>query len=161
MSTADAPSSRMSTRNRRRIGLALVATLVAAGVGAGVTGLVQAAPAHKRPSVPQDSEVEGKAGIRLTRVSLAADGGLLDVRYIVLDPSLATKWTGNTDTPPVMGNERTHNRFDRVAAMREGHDLRPGQTYYLIYLNKGGDVKRGDLIDLSIAGTTLTGVPVE
>jgi hypothetical protein len=45
--------------------------------------------------------------------------------------------------------------------MREGHDLRPGQTYYLIYLNKGGDVKRGDKIDITIAGTVLTGVPVE
>lgn len=161
MSTADAQTGRIKASTRRRIGLALVATLVATGVGAGVTGLVQASPAHKRPSVPQDSEVEGKSGIRVTRVSLAADGGLLDVRYIVLDPTLATRWTGNTDKPPIMNNERTNSRFDRVAAMREGHDLRPGQTYYLIYLNKAGDVKRGDRIDLQIAGSTLTGVPVE
>jgi hypothetical protein len=132
---------------------------VAAGVGA--ASLVNAASSHKRPPVPQDSRVEGKAGIRVTRASLAADGGLIDVRYIVLDPSLATRWTGNTDKPPVLDNQRTHERFDRVAAMREGHDLRPGQTYYLIYLNKDGNVKRGDKIDINIAGTTLQGITVE
>ena len=146
---------------RRRVLVAAAAIAVAAATALGVAGLVQAAPAHKRPSVPQDSQVEGKSGIRVVRVSLAGDGGLLDVRYIVLDRSLATEWTGDTDRPPVIDNARTHERFDRVAAMREGHDLRPGQTYYLIYLNKDGNVKRGDLIDISIAGTVLSGVPVE
>jgi hypothetical protein len=162
MSTADAQSGRSKASTRRKLGLTLMAATLAVAAGVGATGLVHAATsAQRRPTVPHDSEVEGKAGIRVTRVALVGDGGLLDVRYIVLDPSLATKWTGNTDHPPVMKNERTHDSFDRVAAMRDGHDLRPGQTYYLIYLNKDGNVKRGDMIDLQIAGTALTGVPVE
>jgi hypothetical protein len=161
MSTENAQSDRRGMTARKKLGLSLVAAALVVGGGVGVAGIVNADSGHKRPHVPQDSEVEGKAGIRVTRVSLAADSGLIDVRYVVLDPSLATKWTGNTDKPPIMHNERTDERFDRVAAMRDGHDLRPGQTYYLIYLNKDGNVHRGDKIDLSIAGTQLTAVPVE
>jgi hypothetical protein len=162
MGINDTMSNRREGPSRRRVGLVVGAAIVAMlGAGVAVTGLVQAATHAKRPPVPQSSEVEGKAGIRVTRVSLAGDGGLLDVRYIVLDPSLATRWTGDTDKPPIIGNERTHERFDRVAAMRDGHDLRPGQTYYLLYLNQGGNVHRGDKVDLEIAGTKLTGVPVE
>lgn len=160
MDTTDATAQRRTGRLRRRgtVGLAAAALAVAVGGAAVVTS---ASAADKRPTVPQDQNVETKSGIRLTRVSLAADGGLLDVRYIVLNPSLATQWTGNTDKPPVIANERSRARFDRVAAMREGHDLRAGQTYYLIYLNKGGDVRRGDRIDVEIAGAVLRGVPVE
>ncbi len=161
MSTADAQPGRRDGTTRRRIGLVLVAAIVVAAAGIGVTGLVQAATGHRRPPVPHDSGVEGKSGVRVTRVSLAADGGLVDVRYIVLDPVRASRATGDTDDPPVISNDRTHGRLDRVAAMRESHELRPGQTYYLIYLNTGGDVERGDTIDLDIAGTTLAGVPVE
>jgi hypothetical protein len=160
MDSFSTPSGRRARRSTR-VGLAVAAIAVTAASAVGVAGLVHAAPTHKRPNVPQDSEVEGKSGIRIVRVSLAGDGGLLDVRYIVLNPSLATEWTGDTNRPPVIDNLRTHESFDRVAAMREGHDLRPGQTYYLIYLNKGGDVKRGDKIDITIAGTVLKGVPVE
>jgi len=112
-----------------------------------------------RPTVPQDPSVESKSGIRVTRANLAGDGGLIDLRYIVLDPTLATEFTGNTDAPPVI--VRGGAKLDRVAAMREGHDLRPGQTYYLIYLNRAGTVHRGDKIDLEIAGVTLHSVPVE
>jgi hypothetical protein len=161
MDTNDAPSDRRGGVTRKSIVLVLAAAAVAVAVGVGGTGLVQALPSRSRPPVPQDSQVEGESGIRVTRVSLAGDGGLLDVRYIVLDPSLATRWTGDTDKPPILSSERNHDRFDQVAAMRDGHDLRPGQTYYLIYLNTGGGVARGDKIDLSIAGTTLRGVTVE
>lgn len=149
-------------RSRRRwLGLGLVGAAVAVAAGVGVTGIVHATTPAKRPPIPRDSEVEGHSGVRIIRASLAGDGGLIDVRYVILDPSLATKWTGNTDAPPVLDNERTHHQMDRVAAMRDGHDLRPGQTYYLIYLNKGADIKRGDKIDITIANTVLHGVTVE
>jgi hypothetical protein len=38
--------------------------------------------------------------------------------------------------------------------------MRPAGTYFLLYYNQGGAVKVGDRIDVNIAGTTLTGVPV-
>jgi hypothetical protein len=75
MNTTDAGtnSRRGSTRRRTLTVLLAVTVTVAAGVGA--ASLVNAAASHKRPHVPSDSEVEGKSGIRITRVSLAADGG--------------------------------------------------------------------------------------
>lgn len=160
METTDATVKPRTRRMGRRgtVGLAAAALVVAAG-GAAVVN--SASASDRRPTMPTDTQVESKSGIRVTRVSLAADGGLIDVRYIVLKPSQATQWTGNTEKPPVIASERTSDKLDRVAAMREGHDLRAGQTYYLIYLNKGGTLHRGDKIDLEIAGTALRGVPVE
>jgi hypothetical protein len=44
--------------------------------------------------------------------------------------------------------------------MRQGHDLRPGQTYYLLYLNNKGAVQRGDQVSIESNGRTLHHVPV-
>lgn len=151
----------MSMSTRRRTTL-VAAGVALAGLGAlTAAGMVQAIGHTPRPKVPSSGEVETKAGIRVTRLSVAADGGLLDLRYVVLNPNLAQAWTGDTNHPPVLGNERSGTRFDRVAAMRDGHDLRPGQTYYLVYLNQGGEVHPGDHVDVTVAGVTLKGVPVE
>jgi hypothetical protein len=147
------------SRGRWAKGLVVVGTVAAVGLGG--TLAAQAAAGGGRPTMPTSAAVEAASGVQLTRVSLAADGGLLDVRYVVLDSSKARKWAADTKNPPVIKNERNSRLFDRVAAMRDSHELRNGQTYYLIYLNSAGGVKRGDTVDLTIAGTTLTGIPVE
>ena len=51
--------------------------------------------------------------------------------------------------------------IDRVAPMRDAHQQRPGQTYFLIYQNAKNTIHRGDLIDLTVAGVTLHDIPVE
>lgn len=160
MSTNELAPARPTRRRGRWARGLLVAGLVAA-VGLGGSLAAQAAGGKGRPAVPKDARVEAASGVQITRVSMAADGGLLDVRYTVLEPTKARKWAADTKKPPVVRNQRNQRLFDRVAAMRDSHELRSGQTYYVIYLNSAGGVKRGDKIDLTIAGTTLTGVTVE
>jgi hypothetical protein len=160
MSTNDVTPARPTRRRGRWARGLLVAGLVAA-VGLGGTLAAQAAGGASRPPMPTSAAVEAASGVQLTRVSLAADSGLIDVRYVVLEPTKARKWAADTKNPPVIKNQRNQRLFDRVAAMRDSHELRSGQTYYLIYLNSAGGVQRGDKVDLDIAGTTLTGITVE
>ncbi len=134
-------------------GLALVAT-------AGVV-VANAKGAKPRPHFPRNPTMETTAGVQFVRATLAADGGLLDVRYMVLDSPRAQRWLANTSKPPRLVDKRNSRIIDRAAPMRDAHDKRAGQTYYLIYQNTGNALHRGDLLTLTVAGVTLDDVPVE
>ena len=43
----------------------------------------------------------------------------------------------------------------RAALMKQGHDLRPGQSYYILYLNNASAIKRGDKIEISAGANAL------
>jgi hypothetical protein len=44
--------------------------------------------------------------------------------------------------------------------MKQAHELRPGQTYYLLYLNSQGSIKRGDKIEIGAGKGRLAHVLV-
>ncbi len=158
MSTTDTTPV-VTTGGRRR--LRVLASVAIAGVLVAAM-VTQAAGAGKgRPPVPRDPAVETATGARIERATLAADTGLLDIRYVVLNPTKARRTIGDTSKPPRLESQRTHRVFDRVAEMRNAHELRGGQTYYVLYLNTAGNLKRGDAIDITFGGVTLHGVPIE
>lgn len=136
----------------------LVVVLIVLALVVGAAGL-RADAAHKR-KMPTDALFESRTGVRVTRVALVGDGGLVDMRYVVLDTQKAKRWFGNTRRPPKLNDRTEGESFYRVAAMRQGHELRAGQTYYLIYLNTDGAIDRGDVLDVAAAGDRLAKVPV-
>jgi hypothetical protein len=148
-----------SPHRRLRIAAAAAATLVAAGVTGAV--VAQAGTTRARPSFPHSAQVELRTGVKVVRATLAADGGLLDVRYVVLDPPTAQRWFADTSKPPTLHDQRNSAVIDRVAPMHDAHQQRAGQTYFLIYQNARNTIHRGDLIDLTVAGVTLHDIPVE
>lgn len=122
-----------------------------------------AVPANARDSyrVPSDSRVEAKLGIRFTQAALVGDGGLIELRYTVLDTEKASRFQSDVKHPPVLRSERnSKDPVYRTALMRQGHDLRPGQTYFILYQNNKGAVRKGDNIDIQIPGGSLLHVPV-
>jgi hypothetical protein len=148
---------------RRRLRIRTVASVASLALAAGAAGAViaQASTKHPRPPFPRSSDVESKTGVKVVRATLAADGGLLDVRYVVLNAPSAQRWLADTSRPPSLHDNRNGAVIDRVAPMRDAHQQRPGQTYYLIYQNAKNTIHRGDLIDLTVAGVTLHDIPVE
>ena len=159
MGTKSRPVARSTARQVLRTGT-LIACLVV--VGATTSAYVaEAHGRHERPQFPRSSELETRTGVQIVRATLAADGGLLDVRYVVLDAPNAQLWMADTSKPPELRDQRDSGVVDRVAPMRDAHQQRPGQTYFLIYQNTGNTIHRGDLIDLTVAGVTLHDIPVE
>jgi hypothetical protein len=44
--------------------------------------------------------------------------------------------------------------------MRQGHNMRAGQTYYFIYQNTGGAVRSGERVTVVVGSHQLQHVPV-
>ena len=145
---------------RRYAGKALI-VLLAASLVTAVTirfvGSAQAAPGY---NVPHDGQLEATLGIRFSQAAVVGDGGLVELRYIVLETQKASAFQNDTKHPPTLRSERNGKLAWRPALMKQGHELRPGQTYYLLYLNSSGAVKRGDQIEIDYGPHRLQHVPV-
>ena len=123
-----------------------------------------AGPAQAEQSVrraAQRRRWRPKLGVRFTSASVVADGGLIQLRYTVLDSAKATTFQNDVHHPPVLkGYKRTKDSLYRTALMKQGHDLRAGQTYYILYMNNHNAVRPGDSMEIDAAGVVLANVPV-
>ncbi|OLB80434.1 MAG: hypothetical protein AUI14_06765 [Actinobacteria bacterium 13_2_20CM_2_71_6] len=134
--------------------------LALALVGVVMFRLAGSAGASPRYDVPHDGRMEAALGVRFTQAAVVGDSGLIELRYVVLDAQKASAFQNDTAHPPLLSNERTGKQAWRAALMKQGHELRPGQTYYLLYLNNKGAIQRGDKISIAAGGRTLHRVPV-
>jgi hypothetical protein len=145
---------------RRYAGKALIVLLAASLVTAVTIRFVGNAQAAPRYDVPHDGQMEAALGIRFSQAAVVGDGGLVELRYIVLDTQKASAFQNDTKHPPTLRSERGGKTVWRPALMKQGHELRPGQTYYLLYLNNAGAIKRGDNIEVDYGPRKLQHVPV-
>jgi hypothetical protein len=136
----------------------MVAALVIAVTALVARGVWAAAQAP--PSFPQSSAMEAELGVRFSRVAVVADGGLVTLSYVVLDAEKAKRFQSDTAHPPVLRSEARDGQTSRVSLMRQGHTLRPGSTYYLVYQNTRGALRADELATIEYGGLSLRHVPV-
>ena len=111
--------------------------------------LVMAAPlvlstaAFAQPSRVSDAEFIAAARCQALMASPAL--GRQDTRGIdqVLDAQKASAFQRKVHSPPVLRSESRPGALYRTAMMRQGHELRPGQDYYILYLNNKRAVRSG------------------
>jgi hypothetical protein len=105
-------------------------------------------------SPPLPSALEVQYGIQITQLGLTASGGLVDVRFKVLDAGKARKLLGNPanapmlmagDKPPLMA---PHN------ALR-GAKFGPGQVFYILYPNLRSAIKPGTEVTVAMGEARL------
>jgi hypothetical protein len=144
-------------RQAGRIMIVLLALGLIAAVGWRFAGNADAKSGY---AVPQDGKMESQLGVRITQASLVGDGGLVEIRYTVLDNQRASAFQNDVKHPPLLKNEKNGKTAWRAALMKQGHELRPGQTYYILYLNNQNAIKRGDKIEISTGPGKLAHVPV-
>ncbi len=149
-----------SATMRRGGSRALMVLLVLGLLGAVVFRFADSAVADPGYSVPQNGQMEAALGIRFTQAAVVADGGLVELRYVVLNAEKASAFQNDTAHPPTLKSERNGKIAWRAALMKQGHELRPGQTYYLLYLNNAGAVRRGEKIEIVAGPHHLAHVPV-
>jgi len=129
------------------VGLVLVARATSAGAA--------------RYGVPQNPAMEARLGVRFTQAAVVADGGIVEVSYTVLDANKATTFQNDVHHPPVLySTKRRGDPLYRTALMKQGHNLRPGQTYYVLYLNNHQAVRSGGTLEIDAGGQKLAAVPV-
>jgi len=102
-----------------------------------------------------------RSGVRLVQVAVTGGGGLLDVRYQVVDPNKAVTVHEN-QTPPALIDERTGLVLDRLL-MGHAHkgELKPAVTYYLVFENTGNWVRRGSKVSVLLGDAQVENVVVK
>jgi hypothetical protein len=156
-------AGRSSTTRVRVLGAAAGAVLMGSLI-AGYQGTrspdAPPAPPRAAAAAPllSNAAFERRSGVRIVRVAVSGGGGLLDLRYQVIDPDAAAAIHG---APPQLVDEST-----RVVAgeLLMGHShkgrLRAAQTYYLVFENPGGLVRRGSSVTVQLGAARVAHVPV-
>jgi hypothetical protein len=113
------------------------------------------------PAAVSASGLAQRSGVRVVRVAASGGGGLLDLRFQVVDPGAAAA-IHDTKTPPALVHEPTGMVMGRLF-MDHGHhgSFKAGVTYPLIFLDPGGIVRRGDRVSVVLGGARLEHVRVE
>jgi hypothetical protein len=103
--------------------------------------------------------LEARSGVRILGLTLAGDGGLLDLRYQVVD---AQKAVSVHDGPPPMLVEESTNAAIAQLLMGHQHSSAPkvGLSYYLVFLNEGSILHIGSRVSVQLGDARVAHVVV-
>lgn len=132
------------------------ATAPASEVATATAQSPAAAPQATRPAgqLPTPSALETQAGIQITQVGVTAHGGLVDVRFKVLDATKARALLANPanvptliagDNPPLMAPHH---------AMK-GARYSNGQIFFILYPNVRRAVEAGTPVTVAMGSVRL------
>jgi hypothetical protein len=110
--------------------------------------------------------IEEEWGVRLTRLTLIADGGLVDLRYQVTEPNQASK-VFDPEQPAYLldeasGKAVTTAHFPKLGNLRpQTRELEGSREYYMEFSNPEGLFEPGDHVTLALGSHRLEHVPVQ
>ena len=118
--------------------------------------------------MPTSAAIEQNWGIRFTTLAVLADGGLIELRYQVVDPSKSARiHTGDATSElknlPVLVVEGTGAKVESRSVMFHFHHAsdKDGRLYSIIYGNAGGALKPHTFVTIRLSdGLALQHVPV-
>jgi len=110
--------------------------------------------------VPASPGIEARYGVRITQVALIADGGLVDLRYSVIDPDKAALMADSLERLPAIIARGGTELTQRGSAHRHGQNLEAGTSYFLLYTNVRNALHPGDRVSVRIGELLLAQVPV-
>ena len=104
-------------------------------------------------------------GIDGLSVKSAEAGEMIRFTYEVLDPDKA-KMLNDQKVEPSLVDEQAHVRLmvpqmDKVGKLRQSSPPEAGRTYWMLFSNKGGHVKRGDRVSVVIGNFRAEGLVVD
>lgn len=111
-------------------------------------------------AMPISAGMEARWGVRFTQIGTTADGGMVDVRYVVLDVDKAAALGSSPQDTPVLVEEGSKRIIFAVAIKSHAHDLHAGGRYYLLYRNTRGLLRAGSHVTITLAGNRLEHVTV-
>lgn len=121
--------------------------------------VVEPPPGMDRP-VLTDAEFQDRVGVRVNTVVTTGGGGLIDVRYLVIDPSKAAS-LHDAATPPAMIDETTGLVVNQLL-MGHNHtgDFAAGHAYYLVFENPGNLIHSGSRVSVLLGNAAVGHVVV-
>lgn len=102
------------------------------------------------PGIPLSQEIEDKFGVRFTFMAVIADGGMIDLRFRIIDPAKAANFGHYTETSPRLIAEDSGLTIDTTVMGLHHHEMEVGRVYYVLYRNTANAIKPGDLVTIAI-----------
>jgi hypothetical protein len=117
-------------------------------------------PVRIGPPVSRQGLIQ-TSGVEIVRVAVSGGGGLIDLRYRVVDADKAAT-IHSTVNPPLLLDQQSGAIVDQLL-MGHMHSGRPkvGLTYFLLFTNPGDIVRRGSRVSVQLGGARIQGVPVQ
>lgn len=100
--------------------------------------------------VPISKAIEERYGVRFTGLNVVGKGGLIDLRYQVLDVGKAKNFGHYTETSPLLIAEDSGKTIEVTIMMLHNHRVDTGRTYYILYRNTGDAIKPGRPVTLKL-----------
>ena len=113
------------------------------------------------PNMPVSTQIENQFGVRFLGVDVTAGGGMLQIRYQILD-SAKTEALHDEQTAPFVLDSAGHKYADPgiVGHSHIGKTKAAGTTDYILLANAQGGIEAGMFVTLQVGTFTLTQVPV-
>jgi hypothetical protein len=130
-----------------------------------VAALTLPATARSRASeaaaarVVDAAALEAEFGIRVTLVAVTADGGLVDLRFAVVDQAKAGHLLHDVASMPALFVERSGRLLTASHPLAHKMTIVEGATYFLFYPNSGGAIQSGTAVSVVIDDLRTT--PIE
>ena len=141
------------------IGSTFVVLLMTRGSGDNVKAESNVPVAWARPLVSA-SGLADRSGVKITQVAVTGDGGLVDLRFAVVDANKAAA-LHDPAHPPAVVDQRT-GLVVKDLLMSHAHTapFKAGVTYYLVFNNPGNWVHRGDKVAVLLGDARVENVTV-
>lgn len=125
---------------------------------AGSAFAIQVWKTRAAPGIVGMEKLEERWGIQITMLAVTADGGMLDLRYRMVDPTKVIDLQ-ELETKLVFIVEKNGYTFRPVTPMRHSHDAQIGLIYSMLYYNQNGMIQPGDLVTIQLGDVRVQHVP--
>jgi hypothetical protein len=106
-------------------------------------------------------QLEQQYGVRIDVVGLLASGGLIEMRFQVIDADKATALFGDVADMPVLAVEGSTKVLTSAKGMKHQLTLLDGAAYFFLYTNVGNSVHEGSQVSFVINGVRLPHLVVQ
>ena len=118
-------------------------------------------PASWQRPVVSRKGLEQRLGVQLVHVAVTGDGGLLDLRFRVVDPNTAADLHAQA-TPPAIVDESTGIVANALLMGHSHHGpFKAGVSYYLIFENPANTIQQGGEVSVLLGDTQVEHVQVQ
>lgn len=112
--------------------------------------------------MPTSAAIEAKYGVRFTGVDVTSGGGMIQVRYQVLDSAKVETIHDNASAPYVVDSSgKKYADPGMVGHTHIGPVAASGRSDYVLLANAAGGVKAGSTVTIKIGDLELRNVPVD
>jgi hypothetical protein len=112
-------------------------------------------------TIVTEDKLADHIGVRITQVVLSGNGGLIDLRFLVLNPQKAEVLHEDSTPFAIVDNSSGLVANDLLMGHSHTGTFEIGHTYYLIFENPGNVVQAGSLVNVLLGNVEVDNVSVQ